>query len=45
MAGRGCRRREAGSPGRWRQRGGGLAEWRGNKMATETVELHKLKVP
>ena len=24
--------------------GGGLAEWRGNKMATETVELHKLKV-
>ena len=24
--------------------GGGLAEWRGNKMATETVELHKLKL-
>lgn len=25
--------------------GGGLVEWRGNKMAAETVELHKLKVP
>lgn len=23
---------------------GGLVEWRGNKMAAETVELHKLKV-
>lgn len=25
--------------------GGGLLECRGNKMAAETVELHKLKVP
>lgn len=25
--------------------GWGLVEWRGNKMAAETVELHKLKVP
>lgn len=25
--------------------GGGLVDWRGNKMAAETVELHKLKVP
>lgn len=25
--------------------GGGRVEWRGNKMAAETVELHKLKVP
>lgn len=24
---------------------GSLVEWRGNKMAAETVELHKLKVP
>lgn len=25
--------------------GGGLLECRGSKMAAETVELHKLKVP